>query len=213
MKKIIIGLMSSLIAGGFAAQAEAGLYEDAAQEEKIDIEGKMNCTIESNTVVTIEDGKAKTYSGYKDKFVVGDALELRYSIYVETYNDGRQRTVIKIVLHDAKRDDIAVIGREYIYRLTSGPEGDYQNYVFEGEVYGTIVFGPDYIFLRNLSKEFAMKRYYKGDWHGIVNSFSPSELLASTYTFDCRHESDKIDEILETLEDYFKKNKPAFLEE
>lgn len=72
-----------------AALAALGIMSttgSATGTEAVHLEGRMNCEVMSNTVMEVEDGKPTTYSGYKDRFEVGDTLALHYSLHVAEYS-------------------------------------------------------------------------------------------------------------------------------
>ena len=43
-----------------------------------DVAGSMSCVVKSNMVVSISEGVTKKYTGYKDRFKVGDKLIFSY---------------------------------------------------------------------------------------------------------------------------------------
>ena len=56
------------------------LFSHASYAENI--KGSMTCTIESQKITQIKDGKTNVYNGYKDDYLqVGASIKLEYIFY------------------------------------------------------------------------------------------------------------------------------------
>ncbi|MGR3662329.1 MAG: hypothetical protein ACU0CA_14285 [Paracoccaceae bacterium] len=149
------------------------------------VEGKMDCTVKSNQVIGVEEGLPKTYSGIKDGIEVNDVLQFTYefaplgkSLYIYLKDNIRDRIIIEKRIED---DEIRDRSENQIYAGTT-------------ILSGALSFGRDFIFVENVYGNLNLQRYYKGDWEGL-GTMLVGKTSVQIYTLDCRHVTDKIDEV------------------
>jgi hypothetical protein len=174
------------------------IFTSSSQSKEIEIEGEMICTVKSNYVVEINEGKTKTYSGVEGSFSKGDDLIFKF------FTDEFGIAYIKLLYKDK------VLGSNSIYSKAQY-FGEKVELTDNGFRYGTVgtrryinSFSGNYIAfnLYPLSggREFRIERYYKGDWSGIISGrFFPAKggLGEKVATLDCRQSSDRVDDFVE----------------
>ena len=166
----------------------------------VEYEGRMRCKITYQQVVQLIDGRPQIYSGYKDNYKVGDILNFEFS-YVEYSNgefifgaDLRDRARDKSLVYTSFVSDYA--GTKYSVKKgrlnlwgTSGGE-DSPPYI------RTLYMDTESVVIDDLGK-MTLKRYYKGDFQGIVHLHDSSN--THLVMLDCRTEADAIDKIINRL--------------
>ena len=152
-----------------------------------DEQGRMRCEIKSIGLEIIEDGKAKSYSGFEGDAKVGDLLYFNYQI-----NDSK---ALVMRLEDQIENPIfwEAFGLPDLKKNNSLPAFVYK------DNYDVGTFGKDFIRIDSLRGVLRMRRYYRSDWQGIFtrNQFSQEGIYY--FTLDCRHSRDLIDEVYETI--------------
>jgi len=147
------------------------------------IEGGFNCKITGSTVMKSEEGKYRSYLGFKGGAKVNDETTLRYNV-------DEEYVYIEMTRKDNKAD--------FIINQILGAEDDVERSKNRGIIIsndsqgGSISLLPDYIRVKNISKEFSLARYYKNDWHGMLVEHSPADLYVMVFAFNCRHTNDQL---------------------
>jgi len=172
------------------------------------VSGSMDCKVKTNYIITMVDGMPEKYSGYSDHFEVGDPLLLEYLF-------SKKSGWIRFGIMDNVRPDVTgsmvmarnVMSREDFKYFTGTAGGDGAAYTNK---FGSLWFGSESIrlvstYYNGPDARLVMKRYYKGDWHGIGTLENSDSLASQTYTFDCRPIVDNIDTIFNLMKKMFKK--------
>ncbi|WP_299356091.1 hypothetical protein [uncultured Shimia sp.] len=163
------------------------------------IEGSMDCTINSQKIIGIEEGKPVEYSGYEDSLSLGDSLRVTYSTH------GSDSMTLSVNFGNTYQDiliDSAMSGDGIV-------EVNSTRLVFSDH-FSDSLFSPDTI---KMSKQFlgnrtlSLRRYYKNDWQGMyvsslgISIMEPGQALQSVYvmTFDCRQSDDNIEAIISSV--------------
>jgi hypothetical protein len=164
--------------------------------EEFRFEGSMNCTVKSNSITEIIDGKPKQYSHYKDQFVVGDELLLEYESY-RKIDEPKYFNVSFEISDPIRKNLLASFAIIQENRLI----GAYKDKIFGSSFDGAYMsFGEDSIRIAQLTGNLNMKRYYKSDWEVLITQNGPLDhLAAQVFTLDCRTRVNKIDEIIEFI--------------
>jgi len=163
--------------------------------QAVAVSGLMQCTIKSNHIAGITEGKSETYSHYLDGIRVGDTIDIEYR--ASHLKDSLIKAVsFQLYSSDADRNLFLAkpLGDDW-----RGPKirqlGKTINVTDEfSEIYTT----PDLISL--ISHNFGrveLRRYYKNDWHGLavgtISVSKSSTIQTQIFTFDCRHTVDNYD--------------------
>ena len=159
------------------------------------IEGEMLCKITDQIIVEVEEGKPKRFSGYHNQPKVGDKLSLIYrtfgeqlkfqlkhpsNVYFDT-NINAEKGEARFQV--ASFYDGSELLKYFFARLTIRKDSlSFQKYNIAG------------------GYSLELERYYKSDWGGIFTAIYMGE--PQVITLDCRHRTDKIDEIIERYETY-----------
>jgi hypothetical protein len=175
--------------------------QESGSQKDFNLIGTMSCKVKAQTVIEIEEGKASKYSGFEDSWKVGDTLKVTYGISSSVVNDDipvfrfqthfKGKPEIHLSLSDSRLDNAEIL------KHTPGK-------VFEittADGYKTINWGTNRITLDGLS-EVRFERYYKDDWQGSYNiglSTKTAQYLVHIVAIDCRHETNKIEEVWEYL--------------
>ena len=152
------------------------------------LEGTLNCEIQNQNLLEINDGVGSQYKGYKNDLVVGDRVLFYYGL----------------------KD-----GQTFYFRSSEDPAKSEFWADFEIGLANAMLFSQNEVFINGieynedpfLSKQFAMsadsfdigfifgeggfkfKRYYKSDWMGAY-TYINSPFTIHSYTLDCRHITD-----------------------
>jgi len=167
------------------------------------IEGTMKCKITDQIIIEVKDGQPKRYSHYTKYAKIGDSLILNYSSTGEK---------IKIILKHPKEDYIDTelglkrqplfFKRHKITRIKFENVKDVADGIFTRRMNWSnnkIDFSMmSSLFVGNIY--LVMDRYYKSDWSGIFTSVHLGG--TQTITLDCRHSSDKVEEIFDRYKLY-----------
>jgi hypothetical protein len=177
MRKILLILSTLLI------------FSSPSQSEEI--EGEMICKVKTNYVVSIDEGVSKVYSGIEDSFSKGDDLVFKF------YSDNLPGFAkIKLLYKDMLLASSSINNSKY-----SSDKIELSDYGFRyGPGRKRISFSSDFIiFTSSPNIEFRIKRYYKGDWSGIISGWTLSydSIGAKVATLDCRQSSDKVDDFIQ----------------
>jgi len=170
--------------------AISALFILTTSSQSKEIEGEMICTVKSNYVVSISEGKPEFYSGIEGSFAKGDSLIFKF------FTDSLPGFVqIKLLYKDKVLASRQISNSKY-----SSDKIELKSNGFTyGSRFRSISFFSDYILLRNGMREFRIERYYKGDWSGIIsNWFSPDNggIGETIATLDCRQSSDRVDDFV-----------------
>ena len=157
--------------------------------------GAMVCTVKSQHLQEIQEGKATTYSSYEKGIEVGDKIDFDY--YQQDGNWsvslGTKEQDAYLGTHRKKylwpRDKLHLSGG--IFVAYESPIGDYG------------IFHSDVIRLRNLETNLVLKRYYKDDWHGVFSSLN-NDLVSWVFTFDCRQKRNELELAIQDAFSYVK---------
>ncbi|MDB2424094.1 hypothetical protein N9X05_19445 [Paracoccaceae bacterium] len=212
---LLITLFISLFSSPSWSDQSLKRYSDEVFKSK----GSMSCKVKSNSITMLEDGIPKSYSSYTGRFKVGDLMTLTYGdIYYQDFeylkshgygsvqypDDQMVNIFFEILLtNEEQRSE----GIDELFMLTSGKkivtlrkEGFY---ISDHEFSISVFFGKDRINFMNHYQKISINRYYKNDWEVMVVKTAPyyrhiaeNPLITQTYTLDCRHKVDKIDEII-----------------
>ena len=160
--------------------------------QAVAVSGSMRCTVKSNHIAEITEGKSKTYSHYTDGIRVGDNIDIEYEashlkdslikdVSFQLYSSDRDRNLFfaKPVGDDWRGPEIRQLGK-----LISATDAFQKIYTTED-------------LISVISAKFGrveLKRYYKNDWHGLavgtISVTKSSTIQTQIYTFDCRHTVD-----------------------
>ena len=167
--------------------------------------GEMVCTIKDEVIKEMDDGKALSYSSYKDDLTVGNKFILSYSINsrgaftIETkvpnpYSNFKHSFDIQLLSDDTT----IVANKEYNY--TKALYDAVPNmFVYLNAHIRKNQFNIGYVGNSILS----MRRYYKSDWMGVFTmntALTNSPIIAHTYSFNCIHSNDdKWSEVFERV--------------
>ncbi len=160
----------------------------AAETGSFGAKGAMSCTVTSMKIISSEEGKPKTYTGFENHLTQGDTVIIDYN--------SSESGGFYIGLTDLKRDE--AIATAYMEPDTQKNLNDDGSQVSFKGTYSDVTFGQDYISISSLVMGIVrLKRYYKGDWHGIYFRSPPfDDLKIHVFTIDCRTVDDEIDTIL-----------------
>ena len=167
----------------------------------VEYKGKMRCSIVYQQLVELADGRPQTYSGYKDKYALGDELILSYK-YSRFGESGYE---ISLALKDEARDHTVDYASFYgdvgegARVLPSGNVTFWKTYDYPGgpSISNTLGFSDDHIWVDQLG-EMYFERYYKSDFHGIIKPLSDHD-TSHIIMVDCRTEIDARNAIREDL--------------
>ena len=170
-----------------------------------DVAGSMSCVVKSNMVVSISEGVTIRYTGYKDRFEVGDKLILSYHaspIDPEIPIGGSLRCNLK----DKARDKIVNMAD---HTLGSGNHydaeirrSDKRSIYTENEFGDMILLSEDFIGCDGIYGRIRLNRYFKSDYEGIFTSrFFKKDLTAQVVTFDCRTIENNIQKVIDLFAD------------
>ena len=161
-------------------------------ESRKPIDGEMKCKITDQIVLQVKDGKPERFTGITNQPKIGDTLNFTYSSYNE-----RIKTVLKNPQKEYLNTQIpAVKGngvKSKIIRFEKDTIGHKSLYMTED------VIGLDYSIF-GLNNHLNMKRYYKTDWEGIFTDIYETQTII--ITLDCRHQTDKIGEMINLYKKY-----------
>lgn len=155
------------------------------------IEGKLLCSVTGSLVVLSENGVFKQSKGFDGGIKVKDKISLKYNfseyearIVAESIQD---KKIIWMDFFSIKN------GETKLKRARSGgtvfDRGIHAFALSKESIRGESVFG----LLR-------LHRYYKNEWHGILlTEGSPEGMWSHTVTLNCVHQTDKIDEVLQLI--------------
>ena len=162
--------------------------------QAVAVSGLMQCTIKSNHIAGITEGKSETYSHDTDGIRVGDTIDIEYSA---SHLKDSLITDVSFQLYSSDRD---------INLFFAKPLGDWQGpkirelgkMISATDEYNEIYTTPDLI--TAISYNFGrveLRRYYKNDWHGLavgtISVSKSSTIQTQIFTFDCRHTVDNYD--------------------
>lgn len=157
-----------------------------ANQQRVDINGEMNCTVTGNVVVSSEDGKFKQYSGFKEGIKSGDSLKLEYRFA----NHGAYLALLR---RNPKED---VVVSTYIgFKDDNNIKHQKNGLILSDKTFGEASFLQDYIRISNVFGDFYLSRYYKNDWHGIYVRVDVLQFTSQTMTVNCRHTIDSMDNV------------------
>lgn len=149
--------------------------------------GEIVCEVKTNNVTSISDGQPKIFTGYKDKFEVGDNIELDILYY--KYSENLNFTFIDRVLTNILLTT---------YRLVPENSMVVGNDVFTSDDTRLLsTFGRELIRLFDSQSKLVLRRYYKSDYAGYFVQTNPLSMSVQVPTFDCRTKVDVVDEIME----------------
>ena len=162
------------------------------KESLTPIDGEMKCKITDQIVLQVKDGKPERFTGITNQPKIGDTLNFTYSSYNER---------IDIILKNQKNEYFsynipAVKGfgiKSKVIRFENDTIGHQSFYMTED------VIGLDYSFL-GINKHLNMNRYYKSDWEGVFTNIY--ETQTQIISLDCRHKTDKIEEMINLYKKY-----------
>jgi hypothetical protein len=167
---------------------------------KADVEGSMRCTVQSNAVTVIEDGRTSNFTDVEGEFVVGDILTLTYGVEESWFQEGEYRDWLDLELSDEHRDETVLLGSTQVQRCDS------ENICFresEETSFISVTFRDSFIRIENPLINARFYRYYRSDWHGMLIRRrwpnDPASLAVQVVTLDCRAITDRIPEVLEAL--------------
>ena len=171
--------MRFLLAAIIILTASAGLSDELMVE--------MECTVTAQTILESDEGKPKTYKGFKGKYRTGDTLSLHF--------DNLYHPDIFISLWNKKTDSKVM---DY---YSEAEKNAYKEALISTDLIGSLYISEDQIFINNSSEKLNLKRYYKSDFHGIYVFHGLREAtLAQISTLDCRMITDNFDEILNAFD-------------
>jgi hypothetical protein len=167
------------------------------------IGGEMRCTIRDEVIKQMDDGKASSFSSYKDDLTVGGKFTLNYSINSEgTFLIETEGP--KQFSEFEHSFDISLLSNDTVL------EAD-KKYNYIKALYAPIPFL--YLDVEIRKDQFqigyvgesvlSMRRYYKSDWMAIYTmntALTNSPIIAHTYSFNCTHSSnDKWADVFEKV--------------
>jgi len=161
-------------------------------ESRNPIDGEMKCKITDQIVLEVKDGKPARFTGITNGPKIGDTLNFNYSSYNES---------IGLILKNQKKEYFnyeipAVKGfgiKSKSIRFEKNTLSKQSFYMDEDMI------GLDFSFM-GLNNHFNMKRYYKTDWEGVFTQIYKTQTII--ITLDCRHKTDKIEEMINLYKKY-----------
>ena len=146
-----------------------------------DTSGTMNCTVKSQILLSIQDGKPIDYPGYGDSLVLGDKLDFLFE-YSKHEDLGE---IITLALVDAKREKAL-----YAIPIRIEDLENQQSKSVDLLNWGEVKMGAlesDLIKISDNRGNIILERYYKNDWQGVFFGGETSTGTAVyAITFDCR---------------------------
>ena len=137
--------------------------------QAVGVSGSMRCTVKSNHIAEITEGKSKTYSHYTDGIRVGDNIDIKYEashlkdslikdVRFQLYSSDADRNLfLAKPLGDWRGPKIRQLGK------TISATDEFS------EIYTT----PDIITaISDMFGRVELRRYYKNDWLSCGNYFS-----------------------------------------
>ena len=176
----------------------------------VDIDGSMRCTIKDQIIIEIEDGVTTRYSGVEAKSKKGDSV-------LFTYEYDEQKSELQISLDSNPGDgffistyDTNTTATNEMTRKTmekaTGMNFPRRYFVYSPLKKTTDVFSMNEDSIRANSSiwNLDLERYFKNDWNGMFTEV----LTNSTHivAFDCRQKNNRLDELLEVLDDLAEEN-------
>ncbi len=158
-----------------------------------DFTGGMDCKVKSSKVMSIEEGIPREFTGFGNRFDVGDTLTLTY---------GSEREIVFLDVKDRSRDNRYVwISAKLDIGVVSTWQSSYTDSVgFSGPLQ-SLTLNPDKIEASSsLQYRIYFHRYYKNDWEGIFIWKIPHFQKVQVATLDCGHTDDQLDKMLNALE-------------
>ena len=152
-----------------------------------DIEGMFNCKIERQTLWSIIDGKVTVFSGYSNRPKNGEYIKFRYGIKRGSiFFVNNQLFFQRIFVDDAKK-----FGNNNVQVIKSSNSFD------------AMEFQDSSVYAGSPVNQIRLERYYKSDWHGLLTSVDKQsgipDLSQWTVAMTCRHVTDRIDQVMQTL--------------
>jgi len=158
------------------------------------IEGEMKCKVLESSVISVDDGIAKTFSGIQGKVSKGDYFTFHYK-----YTDSKFKTMTYMFESEIKKSLF----------LFSTVSFDLEELSYFNESNVLALFSDELntrasTFSRNYIRVFTehgedvrLRRFYKGDWHGTYNHFN--DLSVESHVFSCLPNTDKVLEVVSKL--------------
>lgn len=168
-------------------------FNSALADEKWGvIRGDMTCRVTEQKVLDVMDGRATMYSGFQEKFNVGDKLAFEYEYHLGGMSG------LYVTLRDSLRSDIVMnsfVGGEF-----ADVDVNQRRLIIEAVRGGRILLGDNFIMVNDdLTRQITLRRYYKSDWAGLyVESPNAITMTAHVVALDCRTGTDAIEKIIET---------------
>ena len=175
-----------------------------------DVNGSMRCVIKDQIIIEIEDGVTTRYSSIEIKPKKGDSIPFTYE-YDEQSSElslmlGKVGEGFFLYTYDTTTTQSNEASIETLEKMT-GMNVPKRYFVYSGSSPNISSFSmnddsisADRLNLWNLS----LKRYFKNDWNGIfTETVSDATHIVA---FDCRQTSNRLDELLEALDNLSEEN-------
>ena len=164
----------------------------------------MDCKAKLVKVIIVEDGQASYFNGYTGGIVANDKLKLTVKVDKLT----RMVTADISVHHPTREPPFTQYGYASIgqsERWKAYNDGSFQA-VEDGKHYRSIMtISPNRVSGSVVSNPFGdgnwvITRYYKNDWSGIVNKYSPDGTRLQVIAIDCRGRKGSMDTLIKEVD-------------
>ena len=164
--------------------------------------GIFDCKVKRISILSIVEGKAKSFSSYKNGLQVGDSYSFSYHLLKKS----KLLTLEELTDNTSKMlfGDLSAFTTDKLIKRKRINEFD-RNFIFTGgtriEINADEIIVNDNVLIR-------LERYYKNDWHGVIvgagwgNGF---KINGNVYGIECRHLADELSNIILYLEEERKK--------
>ena len=129
-----------------------------ATSDRVLMLGIMECKVTENYLLKVNDGKAVTYTGYKDSITKGDTLYINYKLYTLFGQENITISVFKPGEAESYMNNIFSLYEKTPYIL--------EPWLFS--IRDTYQGNKDRMRIRSSDETLILRRYYKNDWGGFL---------------------------------------------
>lgn len=202
MIRIILSAILLLILPIQVWSNEEKLETDTGNEIVSLIEGKFRCEVKYQNILIFREAKANEYRSWPaDQIKVGEFVDIiyQYIVYIP-YGFTFEAEMLEVSI-----DKVPEIANDLLDNFEWGLKRlkpvnnilyDGRNAIFKRDTGASSLFlNEDRIQYDGLSSIITLKRYYKNDWSVLLVNSKSSQ--AWTIGLDCRHNTDRIAEIID----------------
>ena len=160
-----------------------------ATSDKVLMLGIMECKVTENYLLEVKDGKAVTYTGYKDSITKGDTLYINYKLYTLFGQENITISVFKPGEAESYMNNIFSLYEKTPYIL--------EPWLFS--IRDTYQGNKDRMRIRSSDETLILRRYYKNDWEGVFVQNSTYDISPQITALDCRHKKDVYDQFVDYI--------------